>query len=502
MTKFRQKYINKMKELRSTNIKIKSLCIAVALVLSGCASRSEISEQARSIAPQEQWAEQNVVLGENDKVINDWLGVTDDLYLRSILNLALQNDFNLKASALDVSIAKEALQVSESADFPELSLNINQRRIKTVDGDDERFNNSAEIALQLTYELDLWGKLSDEQQQAELLFSSVQAQYQNDRINLLVDVVNAWYSLLESEALLTLYQERDQNLQNNLDIIKGSYRLGISSALDVYLSQNELNLERARVAQQQQRVLENRRNLQLYIGHYPSGIEDALQQQKAWPSLSSTLYVELPASLLANRADIQASWLDLMASDAAVAVAHKQRFPQFTLSASAGDASDELSNLLKGDALAWSLLGNITTPLFNAGKLESLEEQARLKVKQKEQRYLELVYQAFADAENQLNNHNALNEQLSFYKQAEANALAAESLSFSQYQKGLVSYTTVLESQRRAFDSQTAAIQLTKQMIQNRATLYATLGGVDIEQSLVQKIQDSSTAPNHLANIK
>lgn len=482
--------------------KLKTLSIAVSLMLGGCAVDTEISEQARAITTPSNWSEQSIVNGQTELLVNDWLGITNDIYLKEVLKLALLNDFNLKASAIDVSLAKERLNVSESTDFPELSLNINQSRIKSVDGDNERFNNNAEIELQLSYELDLWGKLSDEQREAELSFASVKAQYKQDRMSLLVNVVNAWYALLESEALLALYTERSENLQNNLDIIKGSYRLGISSALDVYLSQNELNLERARVTQQQQSVFENRRSLQLYIGHYPSGLEAALQQDKVWPTLSPSLYANLPALLVANRADIQATWLDLMSADAAVAVAHKQRFPQFTLSASAGDTSDELSNLLQGDALAWSLLGNITTPLFNAGKLESLEEQARLTVQQKEQRYLDTVYQAFADAENQLNNHKALNEQLAFYKQAEANALAAESLSFSQYQKGLVSYTTVLDSQRRAFDSQTAAIQLTRQLIQNRATLYETLGGVDLEQTLIQATQELPSVQNNLDNIQ
>jgi len=55
--------------------------------------------------------------------------------------------------------------------------------------------------------------------------------------------------------------------------------------------------------------------------------------------------------------------------------------------------------------------------------------------------------------------------------------LAAEKLSFDQYLKGLVTYTTVLESQRRSFDAQTTLIELTNALLQNRIEIYRVLGG-------------------------
>ena len=63
--------------------------------------------------------------------------------------------------------------------------------------------------------------------------------------------------------------------------------------------------------------------------------------------------------------------MNLLAADAAVAVAHKQRFPRLALVASGNDVSDELGSLLNGTALAWSVLGNLTQPLFTAAGLKS-----------------------------------------------------------------------------------------------------------------------------------
>ena len=109
--------------------------------------------------------------------------------------------------------------------------------------------------------------------------------------------------------------------------------------------------------------------------------------------------------------------------------------------------------------------------------MASLEQQARLQVEQTEQQYLQQVYQAFADVENSISERDSLNQQYAYYIKAQENALAAEKLSFDKYLRGLVSYTTVLESQRRSFDAQTTVIQLTNQLLQNRIELYQALGG-------------------------
>lgn len=88
------------------------------------------------------------------------------------------------------------------------------------------------------------------------------------------------------------------------------------------------------------------------------------------------------------------------------------------------------------------------------------------------------MYNAFAEVENILSNHIALQKRFELLEQAEKNALAAQKLSFEQYMRGLVSYTTVLEAERRAFDAQTSLIQIKNNLIQNRVDTFLALGGV------------------------
>ncbi|MFT7459337.1 MAG: multidrug efflux system outer membrane protein, partial [Planctomycetota bacterium] len=269
-------------------------------------------------------------------------------------------------------------------------------------------------------------------------------------------------------------QERLANLKVDMDIIERAYRQGLNTSLDVYLTRATVAQERARIAQQQQLLSENKVALQLLLADYPNG---QLTVNKTLAVLDEAIPLGLPSELVSRRPDLQQSWMNLMAADAGLAIAHKQRFPRLSLVASGSDVSSEIGSLLNGSTLAWSLLGNLTQPVFNAGRLKALEEQARSRVIQLEKQYLDSLFLAFSEVENAISRNAALAAQYQATLASEKNAVLALTLAFEQYQRGLVTYTTVLESQRRAFDAQSTVIDLRNQLLQNRITLFLALGG-------------------------
>jgi outer membrane protein TolC len=127
--------------------------------------------------------------------------------------------------------------------------------------------------------------------------------------------------------------------------------------------------------------------------------------------------------------------------------------------------------------LSWSIGARLTQTLFDAGRKASLQDQALARRQELEQRWLEAVYAALAEVENALSLRQSLLERHAQYLEAQRNAVHAENLAFEQYQKGLTSYTTVLEAQRRSFDAQTSVLGLRRQLLQNRIELYRALGG-------------------------
>lgn len=471
------------------NKQVLVVSVFITAMLSACQHTPVVNEQARYVQGNEKWQANSENVNklkpapQNILSLASWLNKLNIAPLNSLITAGVANNKNLKAKYYDVLSAQQSVIILNASDYPTLNLSVNQSRQKVINNDAKSINNAANIELQLSYELDLWGKLSNEQQRGALNYAREQAEYKHQAQVLIANIASAWFSFVESQQLLHLYQQQVNNLSRNLEQIQASYRLGISQALDVYLSQNELNRQLAQVKAQQQQVNVNKNTLALLIGSYSH--DDLPIIDETLPFIDIPLFAGVPADLITRRFDLNASWFQLLSTDASLAIAHKQRFPRLVLSANTGDSSDEIHQLLESSSLAWSLLGNITTPLFNAGALAANEQQAKLLVHKQEQLYLQDVYAAFSEVENKLSDFSLLRQRYQYFIEAQKNAEAAEQLAFNQYLKGLITYTTVLEAQRRAFDAQTTVIQLQNLLLQNQIDLSLALGG-DIPSEYVE----------------
>ena len=248
-----------------------------------------------------------------------------------------------------------------------------------------------------------------------------------------------------------------------------------------------MNNELTRVSEQETEKTKLIRQLERLIGEYPQG---ELLVNANLPLLTTEIPVGLPSELISRKPELKASWYQLLSQDAGLAYAHKQRFPSIVLSGSVGDSNADIGDLLSGSSLAWSLLGSVSAPIFNAGRLKANEEKARIELKQGEQLYLDTLYNAFSDVENAITTEKNLKNSYYTMLAAQENAKIASTLSFEQYQSGLVSYTTVLDAQNRSFEAQSTLIKIKNQLIANRINLHLSLGGDFTTPSLA-----SSPAP-------
>ena len=389
-----------------------------------------------------------------------WVADFNDPGLMLLLDRVLVQNPGLAAEAARVEQAGAGQVQADAALYPTLDLTGSLTRRQTGD----RQSDDSSVSLKAGFELDLWGRLSAREREASMNFASARAGFSAAALDLSAETAIGWFNLVTQKQLLKLYQRREDTLQNALKVVEQGYRNGIRSAADLQQAERNLQQEQAGVAAQQQVLKEQIRRLQLLLGHYPDGrlLNEQGLELPVLPELAVRL---LPSELLSRSPHLQQSWLDLLAADAALAAANRERFPRLSFTADVDQNVD------------WNLMASLTQPLFNAGKLAAAEDQAAARVRQSEKTYLRDLFAVFADVENALMQETTLKRRYQLALQSEQSAREQVARVLSEYQLGLSPMDTLLSAQKAMLDAQAQRIELQFQQLENRVTLYRLMGG-------------------------
>ena len=216
------------------------------------------------------------------------------------------------------------------------------------------------------------------------------------------------------------------------------------------------------------------RQIEVLAGRYPSG---RLAGSDLLPRLITPVPAGLPSQLLDRRPDLIAAQRRLLAADHRVAQAQTELYPRLNLTTTGGTSTKSLLDLLNGDFAVWSLLGNLTQPLFQGSRLRRQVETAESVSQENLENYASAVLRAFAEVESALAAEGELNQQLDDLEESAAQAQAALSLAQDRYRQGLSDVLQVLITQRRVFSSQSQVLALRRSLLDNRINLHLALGG-------------------------
>lgn len=389
-----------------------------------------------------------------------WIYQFNDLSLVELVQTALEKNPSLLAKAAQVKQSEQSVKIAGASVYPSLDLTASTRRVESSNVS----TTTNSLSLEARYELDLWGKLSAQEQQANYTYAATKTSFAGATLDLSADVASAWYRLILQQELLLLSQQREDTLSNALSVVQQAYQRGLKTAIDLNSAQAALQQERANIAQQKQTLTEQVRVLQQLLGRYPDG-NTQLAKGLQLPVLPDFKTKTLPSELISRQPILQTAWLTLLAADASMAMANKARFPSLVLSASVDQNID------------WNLIASLTQPLFNAGKLAAAEVQAGAKVQQLEKEYLQKLFAAFAEVENALMSETSLQHRYQLAEENLNNARQTTAIQLSQYQLGQIELNQLLSSQKTMIDSQASLLELQHQRLQNRIRLYKALGG-------------------------
>ncbi len=410
-----------------------------------------------------------------------WQDFFGDERLRQLIQIALDNNRDLRVAVLNVEQARAAFQIRQADLVPTISAGAQATRSYTpstlsITGAPLLYNTLGASVGITSYELDLFGRVRALKDQALAQFFATEENRKAAQISLVASVANAYLAMIADDALLRLTEQTLATRDESFRLSKLRFDNGVASEID--LRQAETLVESARasmVALRRQRQLDEN-TLVLLLGQaLPPDLPpaQALTQQ----TMLADVPPGLPSDLLVRRPDIRAQEQQLVAAEANIGAARAAFFPRIALTGSFGFGSRELNQLFEGSSRQWSIGPALSVPIFDGGRNRATLDSARVQRDIMVAQYEKTIQSAFKEVSDALAGSATLGEQLGALRaqvEAESQRLKLAEL---RYKGGASSYLDLLDSQRSLYAAQQTVIQTQLAQLQARVTLYRALGG-------------------------
>ena len=455
-----------------------TISLTLSVFLLACQSQKAPKQEFKlAEAPLDKLTWQNKVseISQNTESIN-WLADFKDPLLNKLVEKALTQNFDLIASAERLKAFEARYRITKTNNKPDLSLSFDASRRRQKFNDKTEINSNYDLALVSTWELDLWGRLEDLNNQAKANYQATLADLETVRLSTAASIARTWFEILSLSEQVDLNKSSLKSFQKSQEIIEERYERGLITALDVHLGRANLADAERNLLITQKDHKEAIRQLKILLGEYPL---DKIQKESKLPSLPkvSSVPLGLPSTLLERRPDLIAANKRLESTFYQNENVSKNRLPSISLTGRFGTNSDQISELFDADRLIGNLTGQLIQPLFASGRLKAEQKEQLALYRQEIADYSNSVLNAFLEVENTLAAESSLEKQEKVQSTATSESAAAEELALEQYSNGVEDIITLLTSQRNTLTSRIRLAELKKNRLQNRVNLYLALGG-------------------------
>lgn len=463
--------------------KLTILAATIALV-SGCAMGPDYQAQTPDLP--DQWPEHQLLQGDSGADWHDWWTRFEDPALNALIDRALDDNLELQAQLQRIEQARAQLGLSRANRWPLLSAQADASREQqpttvapeALGGGEPR--NQFSVSGVLSYELDMWGRLSRQREAAGALLEQSVYGTEAVRLNLLADVVTGYFNLRSAEQQLSIAEQTLESREKTLELAELRYESGATDPLNVRQARAELEGTRALLPQLRQQAQSYRSALAMLVGYSPQEMLSELdfgEGKLTDIQLPDSVPEVLPSELLRRRPDILAAESGLMAANAQVGVAMAERWPSLNLSAMGGSMAPDTSDLFTAPAEAWSVGASLAGPLFDFGRGRAGVDSAEAALAIAETEYQMAVTNAFRDARDALTLYDNAEQRIAAIRRQTEAVEGTVELAELRYEQGAIGFFELLDAQRTLLDAELALSEALNDRLAATATLFKAMGG-------------------------
>jgi NodT family efflux transporter outer membrane factor (OMF) lipoprotein len=462
-------------------MKVLPVLALLAAFTAGCVKAPPVKAPGVDLDIPETWSKPSP---PEPPIDSAWWSSFESAELSAVVERVLAQNFDLRAATARLDQALAAAKIAGADLWPSAGVGFDGSRRKQnfigfpIPGQEERVLSTTAtnlgVSLDVSWEVDLWGRLSARAKAGLADFQATSAELQGARLSLAAQAVKAWFAIAEARQQLALAEATVESWRASSEQVRDRFEEGIRPSLDLRLALANLAGAEALLEQRKLQLDSAVRQLEVLMGDYP---DKSILTPSALADTPPPIPSGIPAEIISRRPDLVAAERRVAAAGSRVAASKRDLYPRLSLTAAGGTASRALGDLLDGDFSVWSLVGNIVQPLFQGGRLRAEVARSKGVAEEVVATYASTTLRAFAEVETALAAESLLARREEALAQAAEQSREAQLLAEDRYGSGLESFITVLESQRRSLQAEGELIAARRLRLENRVDLHLALGG-------------------------
>lgn len=434
----------------------------------------------------------------NNILIDRWWEAFGDEQLNELVELAANNNFDIKIALANIEKARAQTSFANSSFLPKIDYNLDASKSYVgSNADGLKESQSYSSGFDAVWEIDLWGGIRKRSKSAKDRYL---AQIENKRamtLSVIAEVVRNYVELRGYQKQLANTRENIVLLEKTIDLIDLQKKVGVATNFDLARVKAQREIVEAQEPNIRANILTAIYRLSVLVGKEPGYLLESLQEDKKIDRNLDIVPVGVPSDILRRRPDIKQAEYLLSASNAEIGAAIADFFPSISLTGSSGVSSSKFSNLFESANKSWSYGGMINLPFFRGGELMAKYKGSKADTKAAMLNYEKTVNLAFEEVESSL---------IKYAKEIETNkklALAVKNnekivdLANQIYEAGYDDLLSVIDAKRNLISVRNSLVESDTKVLTNLVALFKALGGgFDINENLDKKDEKKDLKDN------
>ncbi|HEY3598744.1 MAG TPA: efflux transporter outer membrane subunit [Paraburkholderia sp.] len=422
----------------------------------------------------------NDPLVTQQRVPSNWWRLYDEPALDDLVHEALAENRDLRVAVANLAASRAVVQfareqggfsgdasatVQKSQFSAEQFLTTSKIPVSTVE----------DIGINVSYEIDLFGKLRRGVEAASADDDAVEAARDLVRITVVADVVRSYVEACAAAHELAIAQRSLDLDRQRLDVSRRLLRAGRGNQPDVTRGQTEVDSTAAEIPLFTVRKRVAQYRLAMLLARAPEALPPAVLNCAALPQVREPVPVGDGAALLKRRPDVRQAERQLAASTARIGVATAELYPTVSIGAGGG-FTGLLADVGTAPTARWSV-GPLISWTFPVNGQRARVQQAEASTVGALAHFDAVVLNALRETQSALATYSADSARADALRTAAKSAARSADETHQLYVEGRESFISDLDATRTltVVNQQVAAAESTVAI--DRVNLFLALGG-------------------------